>query len=198
MLILVRHGETALNENGKERLRGWLPVPLTLKVMHQSWQMAQDFHDVGDIAGLYCSDLVRTVQTATILAITLSKEIQPTMALRDWNTGDLAGKSVQDNLAAIHQHIDQPTKVMLGGESYKAFCDRLDPFLRQLVQGDTVNIAVSHNRVLTRAKALSVGKGKTADMATLKHKAFVEPAGFMVIAADWTIPYMTPADTERD
>lgn len=195
MLILVRHGHTAFNEDGSERLRGWLPVPLTMEGIMASVETAEELATLGDaIDSLYCSDLVRCVQTAQEIAHSIGQPLQPKEELRDWHIGDLAGEDVESALSVIHKHMDEPSKVLPSGESFKFFLERCIPYLDKLVRSNKVNIAVSHNRVLTLAKALSLNDGDYPDMPTLKKKGPVDPAGFLVINPDWSIAFATSKD----
>ena len=196
MLIAVRHGITSFNDNGgkgggAEKFRGWLPVPLTLEGMKQAEETADDLADLEDVRVLYCSDVVRTVQSATEIGERLLLEIEPVMELRDWNLGVYVGKPVQDVLKEVLAHIDTPDKVVKEGESYSTFLKRAVPFLSQLVESDDVCIAVTHARVLGLLKALSLNQGKYPDLKTLKSKAPIGPAGIMILSSDWKILYMT-------
>ena len=62
MLIVVRHGATSFNDNASgERIRGWLPIPLTLKGMKEAHETAEALSQVEGVKHLYCSDMVRTL-----------------------------------------------------------------------------------------------------------------------------------------
>lgn len=199
MLIVVRHGRTNLNEDGKEKMRGWLPVPLTVEGMQQSAETAVDLAELkGDVYALYTSELVRAVQSATEVAQVLEMEIEPRKELMDWDTGDLAGESVESNLPLIHYHIDHPTKALPGGESYQDVLDRAVPFLKELVESEEICIAVTHNRIVTLLKALTGSKGEKPDPKILKAKAPIEPSGIMMVNSDWKIVYASPKDPEKD
>jgi len=189
MLILVRHGKTSFNEDGKEKLRGWLPIPLSLEGQTAAADTASKLELVEDIQTIYCSDLVRAVQSAQEIAHVLAVPLTPTEQLRDWNTGDLAGESVMDNLPTIHKHMDEPNKKLPGGESFNTFYDRCQPILDELVTSDEIHLAVSHNRVVTLARALAANKGSHPKMDLLKRKAPVEPSGFIIIDNKWRIAY---------
>ena len=194
MLIAVRHGATALNEDGKEKLRGWLPVPLNLDGMEQANDTAEQLSQIDDVKHIYTSDLVRAIQTAHEIGEALWLPIEPVEELRDWNTGDLAGKSVMSNLPIIHDHIDHPLKKLPGGESFQSYMDRTIPFLKKLIEDDDFHIAVTHNRTMTLLRALSANGGKHPKTSILKRKAPVEPSGFMIIDKDWNIAYAHKPD----
>jgi broad specificity phosphatase PhoE len=202
MLIAVRHGITAFNDNGgkggteKEKFRGWLPIPLTLEGMKQAEETADALADVEDVKVLYSSDVVRAVQSATEIGERLLMPIEPVSELRDWNLGVYVGKPVENVLDEVLAHIDTPEKVVKEGESYATFLKRCVPFLCQLVESDDVCIAVTHARVLGLLKALSLNKGKFPDPKVIRGKAPVSPAGIMIFGSDWKILYMTKKEAE--
>lgn len=191
MIIAVRHGKTGFNENGKEKTRGWLPIPLTLEGMKGIIATANDLEDVEGVEAIYCSDLVRAVQSAEEIAHVLVMEIEPRDALRDWNYGDMTGKELKEVLPQIHHYIDNPKEVPPKGESYEAFLKRAVPLLRSLIEDSALYIVVTHNRVMTLISALCKTKGKDAHVATMKDKGPVPPAGVMIVRHDWSIAYKT-------
>lgn len=203
MLIAVRHGITAFNDNGgnkttKEKFRGWLPIPLTLEGMKTSRETAELLEGVEDVTTLFCSDVVRTVQSATEIGQILSMPIEPVMELRDWNLGDYVGVPVDEVLDDVLAHIDTPNKVVKGGESYQTFLDRTIPFLTEQVESEDLFIGVTHARVSGLLKALSINKGEYPDTETLKKKAPIHPSGFMILRSDWKIVYVYPGVVPPD
>lgn len=199
MLIVVRHGDTNFNDESGEKLRGWLPVPLDLNGMKQAHEVAEDFDGVEDIDAIYCSDLVRTVQTAQEIAQVLSMVLTPCEELRDWNYGDYAGVAFSKKiLKALHDLMEEPNKKAPNGESFQTFLDRAVSFIRKVVEDKAIQVAVTHNRVITLIAALAVNKGKYPDMATLKKKGPIDPGGIMIINPDWKIVYKTSVDTDKD
>lgn len=184
MLIAVRHGETALNGgDGKERSRGWLPVPLDQSGMDSMAETAQKLAPLrGQIAGLHSSDLVRAVQSAHEIGQSLGMPIQPTDQLRDWDTGDYTGQEISKILPATHKLIDTPDTPAPNGESYNNFASRVMPFLDKLINDPKgIHVAVTHNRVMTLLQALSANEGSHPDPDILKGKGPVEPGGFLIM-----------------
>lgn len=188
MLLVVRHGSTHMNGED-EKMRGWLPIPLSkqgmMEVMHTA-ETIKNFNLDG-IDKIYTSDLPRAVQTAQEIASELNKEIEPNESLRDWNVGKYTGKSVKQNLDEIHHYIDNPNESIPGGESYKEFFNRCYPFLSNLVKSDKLSLVITHNRVVTLIAALAADSGKHPDKAILKKKGPVEPAGIMTVDPDWSV-----------
>lgn len=194
MLYLIRHGETALNSAEGERMRGWLPVPLTSLGMQQAEDTGKIMSQIPGLQGkpVWTGDLPRTVQTAHEIATQLGSTIQPRQELRDWNTGDLAGTPVKMSLPTVFQHMDNPGWALPGGESFRDYYQRTVPFVKRLIEDKNPHVAVSHNRTLTLIHALAGSQGKSMDMNILKGKGPVDPAGFMVLQPDWSISYSTP------
>jgi broad specificity phosphatase PhoE len=192
MLIAVRHGETKFNgSDGKERSRGWLPIPLTPEGITGIAATAQKLARVkDDIKSVHTSDLVRAVQSAHEIGITLGKVIDPTEKLRDWNVGDYAGQEISKILPHTLRLIDNPDESAPGGESYNDYLDRAIPYLRKLVESPDVHVAINHNRTMTLLHALTKNGGEYPDTATLKTKGPVKPAGFMAISPEWKILHM--------
>jgi len=192
MLIAVRHAHTVYNEDGKEKLRGWLSIPLTLDGMKASREMAESLAAVEDVSKLYTSDLLRAVQTAEEVGQVLSMELEPREELRDWNYGYLTGQETTNNThAALKDFMENPTKPVKEGEPFQAFLDRSVPFLTEIIESDKLYIAVTHNRVCTLISALCKTKGDHPDTATFEKPGPIDPAGLMIIRANWSISFMT-------
>lgn len=192
MLIAIRHGDTKMNGgDGKERSRGWLPVSLTPEGVNHAAKTAQKLARVKDeINSVHTSDLVRAVQTAHEIGVTLGKTIDATPKLRDWNVGSLAGQEIPKILPETHRLIDHPDEPAPDGESYNDFMDRAIPYMRNLVESPDVHVAVVHNRNMTLLHALSKNGGEYPDKATLKGKGPVKPGGFMAISPEWKVLHM--------
>lgn len=190
MLIVVRHGSTKMNGDG-EKMRGWLPLPLSNEGKNEIENTASvlDRMKVGNLVSkAYTSDLPRAIETSKIISpVVDDKKFERTNKLRDWNVGDYTGKSVKANLNEIHHYLEEPDKVIPGGESYNQFYDRVAPFVKSLVEDDDTHIAVTHNRILTLIDALAKNKGTSPDLKTLKEKGPVSPGGIVMIDPDWNV-----------
>lgn len=96
-LYLIRHGETDWNRSG--RIMGRQPVPLNANGRRQAAELAAvlvELHKRQPLAGLYVSPLVRTVQTAEILASSCSLSITPDERLTEIGVGDWEGRYWRD------------------------------------------------------------------------------------------------------
>jgi len=194
MLIVVRHGSTPLNEGGNgngedggEKLRGWLPIPLDLKGMRQAKEVAARLKAIGNVKTIFCSDLPRAVQTAHEIASVKGMVITPGEDLRDWNYGDYAGQSVKKTLPILDSYMAVPTRKTPNGESFQSFLDRAMPFIKKHVESSEIAIAVTHNRTVTLVQALLESKGKKPDMDSFKQKGPLDPGEYFIIKSDWTV-----------
>ena len=90
MIHLARHGQTAYNAEG--RFQGHLPVPLNDTGFGQAEELAQAASGV-EIVSLWCSPLLRAVQTAEAVARRIG--LRPTTDERfaETDTGDWTGRS---------------------------------------------------------------------------------------------------------
>src|SRR6266536_3144691 len=125
-LIYVRHGETKLNKDSGERLRGWLPVDLNEKGVQQAKDAAEKLQGVKP-STFTSSDLNRAVQTAVPIGAALGMKATPKFELRDWHTGDLAGQKTDDVIPEIHRLIDNPDESAPNGEPLNSYLDRFVP-----------------------------------------------------------------------
>ncbi|MDA0988445.1 MAG: histidine phosphatase family protein [Chloroflexi bacterium] len=118
-LILVRHGETRYNLEG--RAIGLNPVELDAKGRQQAKRAAEALASLAPVA-LYTSPLPRALETATIISQRLGIEACPRDNLREANIGLLDGltqdemwQQYPDFMQTWYQ--DASTVVMPGGES---------------------------------------------------------------------------------
>src|ERR1051325_10264843 len=87
-LIVVRHGETVWNLEGK--LQGQMDSPLTPSGLAQSRALAERFSRC-PISALYSSDLGRARQTAESIAVRTGQEIRFDDRLRERHLGVFQG-----------------------------------------------------------------------------------------------------------
>ena len=189
MLIFVRHGATELNGTGShEALRGWLDVPLSRIGMHEAAKAAEALTGLKP-SSLYCSHLIRAVQTAQCIGQALDIVIEPSQEFAPWNVGTLAGQKVQDilpeMLRLVYQHPDEQAPG--GGESFNAFLNRFVPAVKRVVASGDLCVLVGHARNSMVIDALAKHGGESLDMNVFKKPAVVDPGGVMLVAEDWTL-----------
>ncbi len=92
-LVLIRHGETDWNVEG--RYQGQADPPLNERGVEQARLLAERLKNVG-IEIIYASPLKRAWQTAEIIARTLHVPLHPDPRLMEINQGEWEGRLVTD------------------------------------------------------------------------------------------------------
>ena len=151
-LILIRHGETDWNVQG--RFQGQIDVPLNALGQRQAQRMAERMaRERVDV--LYCSDLLRTRQTAEPAAQKLQLQAAPDAGLREQHFGILEGLSF-DEVQARHPRqladwlLYDPDYALPEGESVRSFHARVVGAVQALAArhaGKTLAV-VTHGGVL--------------------------------------------------
>ena len=117
LVILVRHGQTDENVNG--RISGQGPVPLNARGQEQARLAAEVLAPLG-ITHLISSPLVRARQTAEFLAERLQKSIEEIPDLHEVGNGDWEGKTFNEMRThpVAHQVFNDPINATFpNGES---------------------------------------------------------------------------------
>ena len=146
-IIFVRHGNTALNEDG-DKIRGWIDVPLSPKGEKEAEETGKKLKGV-KAYGIISSDLKRAKQTTeAIRKETKLPVLGFTKSLRPWHAGELAGKEANKIISELNNYIDNPDKKIPEGESFNSFKKRMLGFMKELrkVYPTEVLIVVSHHR----------------------------------------------------
>jgi broad specificity phosphatase PhoE len=137
-LYFVRHGQSEANVLRVISNRGGVH-PLTELGLAQAHELADNLSGLAS-ARLFCSPLLRAVQTAAIVGRALGIEASVTDALREYDCGDLEGKSDplawEAHAALKHAWIDSRQWHLRrpGGESFLDIRARFEPFLDGLLQ----------------------------------------------------------------
>lgn len=150
--IVVRHGETAWNAEG--RIQGHLDSPLNEEGLAQAMLVGErlarePFH------ALYCSDLSRTRQTAQPLVDRTGRQPQLQAELRERHLGvfqGLTGPDCQARFAEDYRRFQarDPDHVVPQGESVRQLSARIEKFFRHLAArhaGERL-VVVTHGGVL--------------------------------------------------
>jgi len=133
-LIIIRHGETLWNVEGKKQ--GQLDSPLTALGIKQAKALAQRLTEESFTA-LYASDLGRAYKTAEYIAARTNHKISPERELRERNFGifqGLTNKQIKNKYSAeYHSHLtDTVNYVIPEGESLRQFYERNTACLENL------------------------------------------------------------------
>jgi 2,3-bisphosphoglycerate-dependent phosphoglycerate mutase len=160
-LLLVRHGETAWNLEG--RMQGHLDSPLTERGVEQGRRLAQRLVSARP-AALYASDLGRTLATAAPIAEQLGLAIRAEPGLRERHLGVFQG------LTAVQVEAQQPEVwrryrsegpeyAMPGGESARQRFERTRAALNLIAAAHVgeVVVVVAHAGTLDSAFRASTG-----------------------------------------
>jgi probable phosphoglycerate mutase len=162
-VILVRHGETALNA---ARVMQPADTPLSERGQAQARAVAQRLAQQGGIGAILSSDLPRAWFTASAIGAALALPVRPSALLQERNFGDLRGRPY-DSLGFDPLAMDGAPP---GGESAADFALRLRTAFEQMLQqhagqpGDLV--VVSHGLAIRTLLAgpLRLGAEQLADL----------------------------------
>jgi probable phosphoglycerate mutase len=117
-VILVRHGETALNA---ARVMQPADTPLSERGRAQAQAVARRLAQQGGIGAILSSDLPRAWLTAAAIGAALALPVRPSPLLQERNFGDLRGRPY-DTLGFDPLAMDEAPP---GGESAAGFAQRL-------------------------------------------------------------------------
>ncbi len=126
-VILVRHGETALNA---ARVMQPAATPLSERGLAQAQAVAQRLARQGGVGAIVSSDLPRAWCTAEAIAVALKLPLQPSALLQERNFGDLRGRPY-DELGFDPLVMQEAPP---GGESAPDFIRRVHGALEQMLQ----------------------------------------------------------------
>lgn len=157
-LIVVRHGETAWNADG--RIQGHQVVPLNERGWTQAKLLGKRL-STETMDAIYSSDLLRTMETAQTITEAMSISgaesltINQEPGLREWSLGVLEGRHPDDSRADYPAVVDayerrDPEGDIPGGETIRARYTRTTSCLRRIARehrGQCVAV-VTHGGVL--------------------------------------------------
>jgi len=151
-LIVVRHGETAWNADG--RIQGHQPVPLNDRGRKQASLLGKRLASER-VDAIFSSDLLRTVQTAEAICEGTNLTIVMDPGLREWSLGVLEGKHPRDSRVDHPELVDayergDPDGAIPGGETIRERFTRTTSCLRRIAgahEGQQV-VVVTHGGVL--------------------------------------------------
>lgn len=136
-IFFARHGESQANilhEISNRRFKH----PLTQKGREQAYLLAENLQN-HSVSRIYSGPVLRAIETAVILAHRLGIDYEVTEALREYDLGDLEGKSDEKTWKLWHQLFDDWTKHRHwqrrapGGESFYDVKNRFVTFINRLV-----------------------------------------------------------------
>ena len=145
-LLLVRHGETDWNAEG--RLQGHTDRPLSDYGRRQARRLAEELEGE-ELEAIYSSDLARAHETAEIVGERLGLPIvlEPDLREKDWGTWE--------GLNAVERD-----RVEFVGESTEAHQERMLQALRRIAErhpGDGRVLVVTHGGSMRRVQTAAMG-----------------------------------------
>ncbi|SMD11650.1 histidine phosphatase family protein [Sporomusa malonica] len=99
VIYLIRHGSIEM-ENSERRYIGQIDLPLSDEGVRQA-RLLQAELGGEDISSVFCSDLIRSVDTARIISASWDTELVIRRDLREINMGDWEGKTFRE-IATCH------------------------------------------------------------------------------------------------
>lgn len=173
-LFLIRHGETDFNKKNMMQGRG-IDAPLNATGKKQSEQIAGALkNETAD--QVVASSMIRSIQTAQVLAIQQSLPIQSYDELDEMNFGDLEGKrsaEIEEELYRIHREWagGNITLPMPGGESPLEVFERADGRIQELLHNSPVDtiFLVLHGRLIRILLSEWLGHG-LKNMHRIEHQ----------------------------
>ena len=171
-LILVRHGETPWNKEG--RIQGTSDIELSDTGIEQARKLALSLKD-SKIEAIHASPLKRAYRTAEIINSFHGRNIEVHPELMEMDQGDFEGLSFQELLACekefIRRWIADPASVkMPRGESLAELQDRVWPTVEKIIAGERNALVVAHNfiiaAILCRIRDISLSEFRSTCVDT--------------------------------
>lgn len=179
-IIIIRHGETKLNAEG--RIRGWSDVKLDDKGRKEATEMGKKLK--GKLDALVCSDLDRAQETAHLIANETGVKIKEcTKSFRPWHVGEYTGGE-EDKVHTLMKELarKKPNEKFKDGESFNEFKNRFLSAVEQLAEdysGERIGL-VTHSRgshIFEAWEAKGFPKDHTIDLDVFFDKG-LEPGQF--------------------
>lgn len=182
LLLLIRHGETAWNVEG--RIQGHVDQPLNDTGLAQARAVGNRFR-TETLDCIYASDLTRAMQTAQPVAEAGRLTIAPDPALRERHLGVLQGLTGDEARTRAPQawtvfRSRASTADLEGGESLAVFASRALATLERIARENAGNriAIVTHGGVLDAAYRRARGMALDAPRDFPVYNASVNLLGF--------------------
>ncbi len=171
-LILIRHGETLWNKEG--RIQGTSDVELSEVGLEQARKLALSLKD-SEVGAIHASPLKRAYQTAEIINRYHQRRIEVHPDLMEMDQGDFEGLSFQELMARekefLRRWIADPASVrMPNGESLAELQDRAWRAVARIMEGEGNALVVAHNftiaAILCRLRNISLSEFRSTCVDT--------------------------------
>lgn len=136
-MILVRHGETAWNQ--ELRFQGHMDIPLSEKGLEQAGRLSARMASE-KLDAFYASDLSRAMETARITADPHGREVNPVPELRETNFGCWEGLTYNEIMGKYAKEMnlfreDPLVNRIPGGETLQEVADRCMAGINRIIAG---------------------------------------------------------------
>jgi len=188
-LILIRHGETLWNKEG--RIQGTSDIELSTVGIEQARLLALSLKDQ-PIGAIHASPLKRALQTAEIINEFHRKEIQTHQDLMEMDQGDFEGFSFKELMACekefLNKWIADPASVQMpNGESLAQLQERAWRALETIISKEENAVVVAHNftiaAILCRIRKISLSEFRSTCVGTASKTIVLLQDGEAVIEA---------------
>jgi len=151
-LILVRHGQTALNE--KNVFRGRLDIPLNETGIQQANAIAERLSTF-NVKCIYSSPLKRALETAQVIGRKLNIDTEIDDNLIDFNFGKWQGltiKEVEEQFPELYEGwLRSPQMIKIpDGEDLGLIRKRVSKVLNKLIEYKENNVVIVSHRVILK------------------------------------------------
>ncbi|MCX7918889.1 MAG: histidine phosphatase family protein [bacterium] len=182
-LILIRHGET--DWNIQQRYQGHSDTELNENGRHQVRMLAKQLENE-PIDVIYTSDLIRAVQTATIISNGRNIPIHKHAGLRECSFGIWEGKTFEEMQNQFPEEVarikaDPVHAIRTGGESRHQLLTRVVKTIQEIIHrhpNQTIAI-VAHGGSLAVAMEYITGEGLIA-----RSKYWLDNARYHIVEYD--------------
>jgi len=181
-VIVVRHSDIPGTDPSNPIFDGWSNPALNEQGIKDAEALAEKFAHI-PCKHVVTSDLLRTYQTAEILATMMGAKVEPTRTLRPWDYGMFTGqKETAENFRKLQYYVDHPDVPVPGGESFHTFAYRFAAtFEKALLYArkhpDETVVLVTHSRNISLVFTILRGE----QMNAVNFDETPDPAGFVVL-----------------
>jgi probable phosphoglycerate mutase len=171
--LIQRHGDTEAND--KDVFRSRLDPSLNDKGIKQAEAAAKNIKkNYGEeVKRIISSPMLRSLQTADIVAEKLGLEATQDRGLIAWNLGFLSGRDKEEYQDILNYYIDNSKKALPEGESLDSLETRTEEFFDKELRGE-FTVYVTHNSNCVTFENLASGTKNGRQESSEKS---VEPGG---------------------
>jgi broad specificity phosphatase PhoE len=162
-VFLIEHGDTDFAGSGDEdRIHGVkYDLPLTAKGREQMERTAEKIADY-DVASLQHSPMLRSQQSAKIIADAIGVKAVPNKALLPWDSGFASGMTHGAAKDLVEYYVKNPHKVIPEGQAYGEWWDTFQRDMAQTLKKaektpGQVHVRAVHSSEVTAAPAIIKG-----------------------------------------